>query len=744
MNLRTQIFLAAFALGIIPLLTLVGVNLRGHIKRHEEVSLHQAEVRRQLEFTNLNDKIEHYRHTLEMAALLPETEQIVNFGPAALPSPNLVGLLSSWFSKQDSILEIVFYDRHDRQKIGLIRDERFFVPSANDQNGKKPPHRLLTEESQLILSKKVETATGPITASFRIDAERFLAKYLDSLWITPAGEYIHQPYSIKLTIAPGTNALEDFPRLLPLLDKRKAALWESASGFTVTWMPVILDGSRPALWIGTEVDRTAARRWKNSLITNIITITLIMAAIIFVIANAIAKKIDSIKEQILTGLDQVMNSNREFRFDWTGPKEIRTMAEDLSRLAQRYVTTMRAREEAENALRENQENFRNLTNSAQDAIVLMDHQGNISYWNQTAEEMFGYGNEEVLGKPIHPLISPRLLEERSAAEIGSQTSDEGPIRETIELITRRKDGSDLPVELSLSEARIKDKWHSIWIIRDISERKEAEENSRLQQNQLIQADKMASLGLLVSGMAHEINNPNSIALLNTPMLAEAWASVSPILDRYYAENGDFLVAGLEYSEMKEQIPKLFRELEESSKRIRTIVKDLKDYARQDNSRSMELLDLNEVARTAARLTGNLLKKSTGHFVERYATGLPAIRGNGQRLEQVVINLLQNSCDALANSEAAITIETGWSQDGQRVYLKVEDEGEGIPADALKRITDPFFTTKRHRGGTGLGLSVSAGIIKEHGGEIEFSSTGRGAVVTVTLPVPNNNPGRKGG
>ncbi|MCA1765110.1 MAG: HAMP domain-containing histidine kinase, partial [Desulfobulbaceae bacterium] len=225
--------------------------------------------------------------------------------------------------------------------------------------------------------------------------------------------------------------------------------------------------------------------------------------------------------------------------------------------------------------------------------------------------------------------------------------------------------------------------------------------------------------------------------------AEAWASVSPILDRYYAENGDFLVASLEYSEMKEQIPKLFRELEESSKRIRTIVKDLKDYARQDNSRSMEVLDLNEVARTAARLTGNLLKKSTGHFVERYATGLPAIRGNGQRLEQVVINLLQNSCDALPDSEAAIIIETGWSEDGQRLYLKVEDEGEGIPAEALKRITDPFFTTKRHRGGTGLGLSVSAGIIKEHGGEIEFSSTGRGAAVTVTLPVPGDNPGSEG-
>jgi polar amino acid transport system substrate-binding protein len=149
---------------------------------------------------------------------------------------------------------------------------------------------------------------------------------------------------------------------------------------------------------------------------------------------------------------------------------------------------------------------------------------------------------------------------------------------------------------------------------------------------------------------------------------------------------------------------------------------------------MKLIDINEITRAAARLTGNLLKKSTNRFVEKYGTELPPIRGNSQRLEQVVINLLQNSCDALPNSEAAITIETGPAKGGQQLYLKVEDEGCGIPADSLNRVTDPFFTTKRGTGGTGLGLSVSAGIIKEHGGKINFSSTGRGTTVTITLPV----------
>lgn len=733
MKLRLHIFLVAFALGIMPLLTLVGINLRGHIKRHEVVVLHQAEVRQNFELINLDAKISHYRQTLQALAMLPEVRQIVNSAADIPPSRELITLLNTWFAEQEAIRAITIANPHGQKKLALLRNRELFQPA--------PPHEKIPATGRLLLSVNTNNKARPTTASFLIDTNIFLAKYFDSFWINPTGDYLHQPTATKLTTTPGSNALEDFPGLRSLLTKKKALLWENSSEDTITWMPVMLADQRPALWIGTEVDRSAALEWKRSLIRNIITITLAMAALILLIANGIAKKIDSIKEQILTGLDQVMNHNQEFSFDWTGPAEIRTMAEDLSRLAQQYVKTSRAREEAEAALRENQENFTNLANSAQDAIVLMDHQGNISYWNQTAEEMFGYKSLEVMGKPIHPLISPRLMEDRTSEPINSHATTEEPIRETIELITRKQDGSDLPVELSLSEARIKDKWHSIWLIRDISERKQAEKKSRLHQRQLIQADKMASLGLLVSGMAHEINNPNSIALLNTPMLAKAWTSIGPILKRYYTENGDFLVAGLEYSEMREQIPQLFKELEESSRRIRAIVKDLKDYARQDGTRSMELVDINEIARAAIRLTGNLLRKSTKNFTERYGEQLPRIRCNSQRLEQVVINLLQNSCDALPNNEAAITIETGLTGGGQQIYLKVTDEGSGIPAESLNRLTDPFFTTKRSTGGTGLGLSVSAGIIKEHGGKINFGSTDQHTTVTVTLPVAKTDSDR---
>ncbi|MEN8143194.1 MAG: PAS domain S-box protein, partial [Thermodesulfobacteriota bacterium] len=498
MNLRTQIFLVAFALGLLPLLTLIGFNLSGHIKRHEEVGLQQAAALQQLSFSKINSRIDHYRQTLEAISKLPRLGKIVG-SSSAKPSKELLVLLNSWLSERDAILEVTFFDLEDKPRLSLIRNDLFF--EVNQETTITPDSNKVINIKELILSTSVIAGQNQVNASFRIDTGKFLAEHLDSFWISPTGNYLRQPLAIKLTTNPDTNAFEDFPDLQALLSFRRTSLWESESGFTVTWMPILLDGLRPALWVGSPVDRTAAIKWKQSLIGNIITIVLLMSVIIFFIANGIAKKIDSIKERILTGLDRVLNNSQEFEFKWSGPKEITTMAEDLSRLAQQYIGTNKARYAAESALRENQDNFNNLTNSAQDAIVLMDHHGDISYWNDTAEEMFGYSREEAIGKPIHSLISPRMVEDKKPKPIKERSSGEGPIRETIELISKKKSGSDLPVELSLSEARIKDKWHSIWIIRDISERKWAEEKSHLQQQQLVQADKMVSPGLLVSGVA---------------------------------------------------------------------------------------------------------------------------------------------------------------------------------------------------------------------------------------------------
>ena len=259
----------------------------------------------------------------------------------------------------------------------------------------------------------------------------------------------------------------------------------------------------------------------------------------------------------------------------------------------------------------------------------------------------------------------------------------------------------------------------------------------LQQQRIIQLDKMVALGVLVSGVAHEINNPNNFIMLNTPLIQDAWRSIAPILDQYQKENGDFLVGGLSYSEFRDAAPSLFAGITEGSQRIKSIVDSLKRFARVDPSEMTYGINVNEVTRSAVTLLNNHIKKSTDRFSCSYGEQIPPIRGHYQRLEQVVINLLQNACDALPDKSCAIRIVTSFDQEGNHVAISVQDEGIGIDAEKLSSIQDPFYTTKRDRGGTGLGLSVSSGIVKSHDGQLVFESTlGRGTTATVMLPAPS--------
>jgi polar amino acid transport system substrate-binding protein len=257
------------------------------------------------------------------------------------------------------------------------------------------------------------------------------------------------------------------------------------------------------------------------------------------------------------------------------------------------------------------------------------------------------------------------------------------------------------------------------------------------QQQLIQADKMSSLGTLVSGVAHEINNPNSLILLNTPAIDDAFQDALPILDAHFRSNGDFALGGLHYSRMREEIPAMLSEMAASSKRIKRIVEELKNFARADDTIAHQDVDFNATVHAAVRLVKNSIRKSTDKFYVTYAEQLPIVQGNAQRIEQVVVNLILNACQALPNPEKAIYMTTYQQDKGSQVVLEVIDEGIGIAKKHLPHLTEPFFTTKRTSGGTGLGLSVSDSIVREHEGSLSFRSTPEGGTsVHLTLPVNN--------
>jgi signal transduction histidine kinase len=235
-------------------------------------------------------------------------------------------------------------------------------------------------------------------------------------------------------------------------------------------------------------------------------------------------------------------------------------------------------------------------------------------------------------------------------------------------------------------------------------------------------------------MAHEINNPNNTIMLNASVLQKAWNSIIPILNELSREKEDMVVGGIKYEKMKGKMPQLFSGILESSKKIQRIVNDLKYFSGKDLISLKKQVDIESVVKSAISLTGNMIQKSTRHFKAVYEKDLPNVMGNFQNLEQVIINLVQNACQALEHPGNGIFITVTYDRRGREIVLTVKDEGLGIPDKDLKYIAEPFFTTRRSSGGTGLGLYMSSKIISDHGGTIRFFSTpGKGTTVEIRLP-----------
>ncbi len=762
MRIRSFIFLLVIGLGLLPLFILVALTLPKTIDRLDRAAELENQAKSHVSFAKLNARIRCLKKSLVRSATLPSVIEDLSTGT---PSAIVPTVLIRWFRDDTQVHSLCLFGLDATQYLSLSRVDGT-LQSAPGLHLHHPKAIILDqirdmEQNDIFvkLVKKFKVTSAPpgdsgeydlLMASpvfshdeklggvmvMRIDLSKFLNDYSSSFWVTGQGEYLRGCLkSDQDADNIACDAFAEFPSLKMDLSGGNPVMLKNGNNQKVAWLPIIFNTEDQAImWVGSVVDESATKQWKFFLLINVIEVILAMAVVVFLSASWIATRIDRIRADLLSGLEVIINKEQKVRFAWNGPKEIKSLAADLTELSDHYSINCEARNLAQAGLRESEDKFRSLTASALDGIILMDYEGNITYWNEAASTIFGYTSNEALDQPIHTLIGLNRPDDENGLVRLDRVDDNPDLARTLELVARHKKGRKIPVELSLSSARINKQWHAIWIVRDISERKKSEERARNQQQQLLHADKMISLGLLVSGVAHEINNPNSIALLNLPMLARTWESVKPVLDEYYEENGDFTVAGLEYTEMRQQLPILCSELEESAVRIKQIVKDLKDYARQESSGAMTEIDLNEVVRSAVRLTTNVIHKSTNYFKIEYAENLPMVPGNRQRLIQVVINLIQNSCEALVNSEESITVTTRYNLQSNGVEIEVRDTGAGIDPEVINKVTDPFFTTKRTMGGTGLGLSVSAGIIKEHNGIISFSSEpGKGTRVVIGLP-----------
>ena len=259
--------------------------------------------------------------------------------------------------------------------------------------------------------------------------------------------------------------------------------------------------------------------------------------------------------------------------------------------------------------------------------------------------------------------------------------------------------------------------------------------SSIMREEAMRSARLASLGELSAGIAHEINNPNGVIMQNAPIIREMMESLLPILDDYVRDHGDFTVGRMPYSRIRDKFLQLPRRVQDSSQRIKAIVDDLKDFVRDEgHQEAQNRADLNYALEAAVRLTNNTVKKATNHFTVNYAEDLPPFAGSVQRIEQVIVNLIMNACQSLPDMEASIVVQTGYDAKNNQVELEIIDQGCGISAENIAKVTNPFFTTKRETGGTGLGLSISSRIIEEHGGHLTIDSVvDSGTAITVSLP-----------
>lgn len=375
------------------------------------------------------------------------------------------------------------------------------------------------------------------------------------------------------------------------------------------------------------------------------------------------------------------------------------------------VEDITARKQAEEELKESEERFRSVAESATDAIMLSDSSGNILSWNHGAQAIFGYAPEDILGRPVTMLMPER---DRDACSHGfkrvAATGERRLAGKPVELRGLKRDGSEFPLELSLASWNTGEGTFFSAIVREITDRKRAEAELQQQREALYQSEKLASMGQLLAGVAHELNNPLTVVIGQTALLCEM-AGEGPLGAR--AEK-----------------------IAQAAERCARIVKNFLALARQRPSERQQVR-INQVVQEAVELLAYPLRVDNVEVALDLATDLPLLWADPHQLHQVVVNLVTNAHQAMHETPPPrrITLATRFDPTRGQVSLEVADSGPGILPEIQPRLFEPFFTTKPAGQGTGLGLSLCQGIIESHNGTIRVaSSPGQGAVFRIELPV----------
>ncbi len=420
------------------------------------------------------------------------------------------------------------------------------------------------------------------------------------------------------------------------------------------------------------------------------------------------------------GRERIVHEQAEVIFDETGrPIQMIGTVQEITEFKR-----------TKNELRKSKTMLQSIFDGISDPLILLGEELTIHAINRPTLDYYMIKNaDQVIGKPCFVGLGNQteICEGCTIPGAVSEGREQKFQRQSLKNSERFEEVSLYPIIDNSGNIEA-----TIVRIHDITEEKRMEK-------QLIQSEKLASIGVLVSGIAHEINNPNNYISVNIPILRDYINTVIPIIDEYAEKHPDLVILHMPYAEFREDIFELLDNIQHGSRQIKSIVKDLKVFSKPDQDKPIKKIDLKPMFEKVVAFCWSKIRKTVKTFNVNIQENLPEILMDSQPLEQILINLLINAANAFdepfdENSQVDLVVSMDDSKENQLI-IEVSDNGRGMDEKIIEKIFDPFFTTNPSQEGTGLGMYIVHNLIEKIGGRLQVESKlGEGSKFSLILDI----------
>jgi len=399
---------------------------------------------------------------------------------------------------------------------------------------------------------------------------------------------------------------------------------------------------------------------------------------------------------------------------------------ELARANARLRAEVEERIRVQGQIEQSKAMLRGIFDGISEPLILMDAQLQVKMVNRAAADYYGITKpEDLLAGTCHQLLKESPTPCEGCEVPGAISGGKSRMFERKGFMDPERLEQIFVYPLKGEDGQGRD---ALLRINDITEQ-------RVFEKQLIQSEKLASLGTLISSIAHEINNPNSFITLNIPILRDYVEALIPIVDTYAERHLDFELFQMSYPEFRKDVMTLLENIEHGSERINRVVYTLREFSQVKGRKEEKWVDVKSVVEKSLSLCGVKIRRAVKSFVTEVPEKLPKVYTDPYSLEQIIMNLLLNAADASDKKDSwiklSVAVKDTWLD---HTIIEVRDNGHGMDEEVRHKIFDPFFTSKAQSGGTGLGLYVCYNLAEAMRGRIEVESEpGKGSTFRVILP-----------